>query len=440
MSRSPAFVLPEGVVFIVQPDGVTVENRGDIVLHSAFGGVPMLVRSLEGDVELHAGLAGGRVEAAGSVRIVGDATAERIAAGGDVRISGSASVSRLDAGGDVEIGAHASVESLTAGGTVAIAGDLTTTSLRGRSVALAGAALQARSVAAAERIVVRAVKITADAVIAPHVEIDPRATGRVSVLECQNEIGPKALKGCLSLADWADMFGDPEAWLKERGIELAGGAVSLPAAPSAPLPSPLPAAPEVASVPVPESHAVVEATTVMPRVTAPVAIDVPTPEPQAEVAVETAAPAAQPVVAEAPAAHVAHEEIEVIDEAPAIATVDARALEQAGAEETWTGKVLDMDAIRAAEPEAAPAKASDDTHAQMMQAVMQLVQAYGGNEVPPAVDTLSTLIALRDYPTVKSRITQMYQEMSTFHRERGMRIPAAVTAAFNQINALVRKA
>jgi hypothetical protein len=34
----------------------------------------------------------------------------------------------------------------------------------------------------------------------------------------------------------------------------------------------------------------------------------------------------------------------------------------------------------------------------------------------------------------------MYQEMSTFHRERGMRIPAAVTAAFNQINALVRKA
>ena len=71
MSRSPAFVLPEGVVFIVQADGVTVENRGDIVLHSAFGGVPMLVRSLEGDVELHAGLAGGRVEAAGPGRGLG---------------------------------------------------------------------------------------------------------------------------------------------------------------------------------------------------------------------------------------------------------------------------------------------------------------------------------------------------------------------------------
>jgi hypothetical protein len=98
------------------------------------------------------------------------------------------------------------------------------------------------------------------------------------------------------------------------------------------------------------------------------------------------------------------------------------------------------DSIEVIEEDTPTASPRPDLHAQLMQAVMSLVQSYGTSEVPPAVDQLSTLIAVRDYGSVRARITEMWTEIGRFHRERGIKIPSSVNGAFNQIHSLVRRA
>jgi hypothetical protein len=390
MARAPAFVLPEGVVFEVKPDGVTIQNRGDVILHSSFGGAPLRVRSLEGNVELHAGLGGGSVEAAGDVRIVGDATADSIVAGGGVRVDGSARVGVVDArGGDLRVQGDASGESLSAAGALRVDGSTQVRQVRGYEVTLAGPLLHARAVQAARSVTLGASQVTVDVVFAPHVTIEPQANGRVSMLECANDLGPKALKGCFRLADWQEMFGDPVPWLAERGVDP--GATQGSAAPT-----PVSAAPAVeAGLPV---AVAAEETWNGP-------IDL---EAVRAAAIEDARGAADPPADELP---------DVVDEAPA------------------------PPAPAASAPSApVSADAGGDVHGQLMQAAARLSEAYSGTEVPRVVDELCTLVALRDYANVRSKITGMWTEIGRYHRERGTKIPVAVSPVFSQINALVRKA
>ena len=407
MARAPAFVLPEGVIFEVKSDGVTIQNRGDVVLHSAFGGLPIHVRSLEGNVELHAGLGGGAVEAAGDVRIVGEAAADSVVAGGGIRIEGPARVRSVDArGGDLHIEGDFTGDSLVAAGAVRVRGSTQARNVRGYEVTLAGPLLQARAVQAARAVALGSTQLTVDVIFAPHVTIEPHASGRVSMLECANELGPKALKGCFRLADWQEMFGDPVPWLAERGVD-----------PSATQGAPAPSAPAT------------------PTSSAPVP---PPPSPVAEVLGLPVAIAAEETwngkidlqairaeaLADAPVSPPLPEMPDVVDEAPALAPPPPPPPPPPSEPP----------------PPVASAETGGEVHGQLMQAATRLSEAYGGAEVPRAVDDLCTLIALRDYSGVRGRITGMWSDIGRFHRERGTKIPAAVTAAFNQINALARKA
>jgi hypothetical protein len=391
MARAPAFVLPEGVVFEVKTDGVTIQNRGDVVLHSAFGGLPLHVRSLEGNVELHAGLGGGAVEAAGDVRIVGDAAAESIVAGGGLRIEGAARVKSLDArGGDLHVEGDVVGEVVVAAGAVRVRGSTQARNIRGYEVTLAGPLLQARAVQAARSVNLSATQVTVDVIFAPHVTIEPHASGRVSMIECANELGPKALKGCFRLADWQEMFGDPVPWLAERGVDP--NATQGSPSPAESVPPPPPPVAEVLGLPV----------AIAAEETWNGKIDLEAIRAEALAEASRSAP-------EAPVSPPLPEIPEVVDEAPAAAPLVA-------------------------------SEASGEVHGQLMQAATRLSEAYGGAEVPRAVDDLCTLIAIRDYAGVRGRITGMWSDIGRFHRERGTKIPAAVTAAFNQINALARKA
>jgi hypothetical protein len=293
-------------------------------------------------------------------------------------------------GGDLHVRGDASGERLAAAGALRVDGSTQVRQVRGYEVTLAGPLLQARAVQAARSVALGATQVTVDVVFAPHVTIEPHANGRVSMLECANDLGPKALKGCFRLADWQEMFGDPVPWLAERGVDPGAtqGSAVLP---------PVSASPAVeAGLPV---AAAAEETWNGP-------IDL---EAVRAAALEDARGAAAPPADELP---------DVVDEAPAPPPSPAVSVT----------------------PAPVAPDAGGDVHGQLMQAAARLSEAYSGTEVPRVVDELCTLVALRDYANVRSKITGMWTEIGRYHRERGTKIPVAVSPVFSQINALVRKA
>jgi hypothetical protein len=429
MSRHPAFVVPEGVVFQVTPDGVTIENRGDVVLHTTFGGVPLRVRSLEGSVVLHGGLAGGEIEAGADVTVHGDATGARIVAGGELTVEGRARVDQLHSGGGMHIEGDLHADRAAADGRVHIAGSVQATLLKGAEIELDGALITVRGVEATRSVRVGAAKVSLDAVIAPSVRFDPQASGRATIVESLDDVGPSAVKGCFRIADYAETIGDPTGFLQERGVATsleALGTAPPPAAPPAAMAAPRAAAPPpvppaVAAEPVPPPAS--------PAATLPPAdetwhggkeIDIAAVR-RAALADTVAPDEAPPRVAPDTLPTMVGAPIHPVDEEPVVVEEPTPAPPIASAAAPVAGE--DMAALQE----------------QLMSAVMRILPAYGETEVPPVVNTLTNLVALRDYGAIRGQITQLWNELNKFHRERGVRIPKAVTDAFNDINKIVRK-
>jgi hypothetical protein len=94
--------------------------------------------------------------------------------------------------------------------------------------------------------------------------------------------------------------------------------------------------------------------------------------------------------------------------------------------------------VRAA-VESAPPIDEASAQMQLMSAAMRIVAAYAESEVPPVVNTLSDLVAMRDYASLKTSMNALWGDLNNFHRTRGIPIHKAVTPAFNEINKLVRR-
>ena len=424
MSRPPAFVIPEGVIFEVTSHGVTIENRGDVVLHTDFGGVPLQVRSREGAVVLHTALSGGSVEAAGDVQIAGDAAATRIVAGGSVRVEGRARVDSIEAGLDLHVTGDFVGQTLVGGGAVHVGGSVQAALVRAGEVVLDGAIVHVRAIHAARSVRIGAAKLAVDAIVANEVHVERGTGGCVTIVECANELGPNALKGCFRVADYAETIGDPAAYLRERGIELGAPPVAVlapsPAEPSAPVVvAPHVAAPHISVVPADETwhgggldiSAIRRAaladtlsegsTSAHPREKLVESLPVAPPPAPPPVVLPAEPPPPPPIVVAAP-------------------------------------PEPEPEPVRAA-VESAPPVDEAGAHMQLMSAAMRIVGAYSESEVPPGVNTLSDLVAMRDYATLKGSMNALWGDLNNFHRARGIPIHKAVTPAFNEINKLVRR-
>lgn len=416
MSRPPAFVIPEGVIFEVTSHGVTIENRGDVVLHTDFGGVPLQVRSREGAVVLHTALAAGSVEAAGDVQIAGDATATRIVAGGSVRVEGRSRVESIEAGQDLHVTGDFVGQTLVGGGAVHVGGSVQAALVRAGEVVLDGAIVHVRAIHAARSVRIGAAKLAVDAIVANEVHVERGTGGRVTIVECANELAPNALKGCFRVADYAETIGDPAAYLRERGIELGAPPVAV-VAPSLAEPS----APHV----------------VAPVVVAPHISVVPADETWhgggLDISAIRRAALADTMSGDSTSAHPRQEPAESTPVAPPLVVLPA--------EPPPPPPIVvaaPSEPVRAA-VESAPPVDDAGAHMQLMSAAMRIVCAYSESEVPPGVNTLSDLVAMRDYATLKGSMNALWGDLNNFHRARGIPIHKAVTPAFNEINKLVRR-
>jgi hypothetical protein len=376
-SEKQPFVVPAGLVFEVEKDGVSIENDGDIELHGTLGHRVKSVRSISGDVTIHVDAEVGDIYAPeGRVTIRGNLKAHRVA-GADVDITGEAVAEEIAAaGGSVHLRARAEIKAI-----------------RGATIHIEGPWLTAKIVHGTRSVSVGPGRIQADIVMAPSVDLDPKTVGKITVIECHNDPGPNGVKGGLSLADLDELFGNATSFLEDRGLK--------------PLGAPAKGGDKGADKTGDKVDKVIELT---PR-------HAGRAEPEEEV-----------------------DEIEV-EEDEGVVDLTGAARTDAAEPEHEDGRAAAGEPDTDGEDRAARGAegAEDPLHQQLVDTVARIGACYADKESPPAVTRLQQLVTERDYPTIRSDITEIWNQLLKYHQKKGMRIQPQVTTTFNAINSIVRK-
>ena len=493
-NAADAFVVPHGLLLQITAAGLDITHEGDIVLHSTLGQPLHRVRSVRGNVSLFLDAevdeiaAGGEllvegdlrvrqldaesvrisgaldaeaVQISGSLQVGGDArlgqvelgedlkvdgrlVAKVAAVGGSARVGGTAELGQLTAigdfsvegniqvdkieiSGDLTVGGDLKGDHLSVGGAVSLAGAVDATHIEATRVRFGGGPIQARGVQASESISVGAVQVQCDALIAPRVDLQPGTRGRVTVVESLNELGSSAIKGGLRLSDLAEMFGSSEAFLKERGLRpLSDGAKATEAAPAA--------APSALAVEEDTGPQLEEATE-------------PPLEELGEDNIQIEVEGLDTIEEEEPASRIATVQIGPNGSTPQGAWAGdgvPEHLETSAADQVEVEDGIDdegdLDEVVGAEAGAdAPSAVEDETYTRMVEVVGRITTCYPASDPPPALTRLHQLIEERNYDSIQSDLTDIWNQLLKYHQKRGLRIQPQVTTTFNTINAIVRK-
>jgi hypothetical protein len=337
MGTRPTFTLPEGLKMDLSAERITIQYEGDVEIEVDLG------RRFAG---VHAG---------------GDLTVKLPAISGD----------------------------LVAEGVLKVMGDVSDCGrLQGREVVLGRQTIRCKVITATERIVLGPGNVTCDVMMAPEITIDPKAQGRVTVLECQNERGASKIKGCLSLSDYEDMIGNARDFLAQRGLTPLPGSLTT-TGPSSPM--------TTGSI----ATGTINAAALSPT---------PTPTPRTEVPPRRAEPPKR-------ASSKKKTDDEDVDDPLSLSLDDLEPLvEQAEANGT----------------------AEDhDLQQRLADALGRITACYEGTDLPPAVEELRSLVEHRDYDGLRQNITEVWNGLLGFHQKRGIRPHHQVTHAFNVIHGLV---
>ncbi|MEN0063087.1 MAG: hypothetical protein AAGA48_13110 [Myxococcota bacterium] len=329
----------------------------------------------------------------------------------------------VEAGGDLEVRLPRITGSLRAGGTVRVRGDIEGGHIHGRHVVLGRQRISCMAISASESITIGAAHITADAIIAPVIHLDPKAFGRVTVIESRNERGATKIKGGFSVADYHDMFGNADTFLAERGLARLG----TPSPDQAPTPRP------------------------NQRVSAPPSVEdlhgevAPPPPPTAPPApMRTAAPStATPPTYVRSATPVPHERNRGAPNSPSTTPAHPPSApppprRRGEEEEDDPSLSVSFGSFEPMVNEVIATQADAELHQRLSDALGRIVACYEGADLPPAVQQLRKLVERRDYETLRADITDVWNGLLGFHHKRGIRPHHQVTHAFNVIHGLVQ--
>lgn len=295
----------------------------------------------------------------------------------------------VHAGGDLTVALDVVQGELRAGGKLEVHGRIDADTLHGREVILHSGDIKCRAISADERIVIGAAKLSVDIIIAPEIVFEPKASGRVTVIQANTEIGPTKIRGGFSLSEYEEAVGDPVVFLEERGVAALAERLKS----GAPAPAPVP---EKAPVPPPAPKPVPRAAPMTGDTLVNVVPTAPPPSPIA------AAPVALPPPPE-----------EDVGDPMSLA-------------------IEDLEPVKVQED-------TDELHPKLMDAVKRIAACYEGKEVPPAVTMLRELVEARDYDRLRENITEVWNGLLGYHQKKGIRPHHQVTHAFNVIHGLVQQ-
>jgi hypothetical protein len=333
--------------------------------------------------------AGLEIELAGDVLSIGYE--------GDVHLEQSLgrTLGEVFAGGDLTVQLDVITGQLRCQGRLELRGRIEADTLHGREVIIGDTEVRCRAISADERIVIGQSRLQVDVILAPEIVFDPKASGRVTVIESHNDPGPTKIKGGFSLQEYEEVFGDATAFLTERGVTPLDGEPP----PRAPAPKPTPRA--------------------KPEKAASTAAAVPTPAPA-----PTPAPPSTPAPAPARGAAIT----------PAPLGPRTNPPLRRAEEETADPPSLSIDDLQPI----TDADQEDDLHPKLLEQVKRVASCYDGKEMPPAVGQLRELVEARNYDRLRENITDVWNGLLSFHQRKGIRPHPQVTHAFNVIHGLMQ--
>lgn len=491
----------------LQVDELTLSGELATVGMATLGALSADSASIGGDLSV------GRGELAGNLSVGGGLSGTGVEVGGDLQVEGAVAMDAVQVSGRTKArsltartlsgAGGVSAETIEGRDTVQIGGDIRASRIDGGDIRIGEGNVDVRIIVGSRSAHLGAISIKSDIVMAPTVTVEGSASGRISVLESGTEPGTSRIKGCLSLEDLEELFGNSKQFLSDRG--LADPGYGPRKAGSAPPPPPLPATAKAAGT-----------NKSAPKVEVAPA-PVPQPEPELEVEVEVDDPGDSMLASVSPVHPEVQEAIEagddrtlddILDRDPDGSTngadhgsaldslielsnvseldslvdgkaairiqpsVQAAVQVQAEGEDDlfgWADQMLtqatagnagnvndidieiptggvepllevEVEPELTPEPEPEPpAPQEDPIHGQIQETVSKIVTCYLHTEMPPAVTRLKDLVEARDYGRVRSDITEIWNQLLKFHQKRGMRIQPQVTTTFNTINSLVRK-
>ncbi len=399
MAQSPPFVLPPGVALRLTEQGLHLSYDGDI----------------------------------------------------DLQESPETGFALVEAGGDLEVRLPRITGSLRAGGTLRVRGDISGGRLHARHVVLGRQRIDCLAITASESITIGAAHVNCDAIIAPVIQLDPKAFGRVTVIESRNDRGATKIKGGFSLVDYDDMFGNADEFLGTRGLSRLGppgdGVRSPPSRTEpidvreptrplpqrAPRPDPNPTESRPSSVlPMDEIDEMDEDTRIV------------SPPQSATPWTASRAPARTPSgsadrtgygTPNAPATYPHSPRGLPSGHPPSAPPPPRRRVDE---EEDDPSLSVSFGTMEPSLPDPSSPELDAHVQQQLAEALGRIVACYDGSEVPPAVQQLQSLVEQRDYEALRDDIAEVWNGLLGFHQQRGIRPHHQVTHAFNVIHGLVQ--
>jgi hypothetical protein len=352
MAKHQPFVIPAGVSLQLTDRGISVAHAGDIILQSPLG----------------------------------DRMNEILSHEGSVTLSGTFDLDRVAA----------------PKGTVRLEGPVKARSIQAEVIEVQSPKLEAKAIQGSKQIVLGATRIDADILVAPRIDIDAKATGRVPIIESRNEPGPNAIKGGFSIAEYDELIGNVSSYLAERGVEpLEPGEDDEEAEDDDEEPSDV-----VIEAYAADESEFDEEDDSIPSETVDEADDDPdtyTDSVALKVGVATAAPS-EPLVVEPGVAPEPEEpeQVEVEIEEPSLADVEPEALSPLDTESLQLPPGAKSEPAEPAEPDHADERIAqvdetfqdleredeDGAHGQLMEILQELESCYDEGEQPPVLAEL----------------------------------------------------
>ena len=220
MSENEKLVIPAGVQFDLSGDGVSIEYAGDILLQGEHLRPVGRVVSTKGSVQIQGSMKVGQIESQrGSVSISGEITVGSISASDRVVLDGAIRFGSIKASGIEVIDGSIEGTLLQAAENIELRGTADVSNIRAPKIVVRTGELTAKALESSESISLGNAKLQVDVVVAPDVQVDPETTGRVAVIESNNNLGPNGIRGAFRLKEFAQFTGqNPELFLSERGV------------------------------------------------------------------------------------------------------------------------------------------------------------------------------------------------------------------------------
>ena len=269
--------------------------------------------------------------------------------------------------------------------------------------------------------------LSVDILMAPTVNVTAETTGRVAVIEADNELGPNSLKGCFSLEEFAEFAGiSAEDFLTARGLSEAPVAAPT-SAPAAQAPAAVAEdtpAEEAPAEEAPAESARVESARVEPAPGEP-APDEPAPDEDEPTGV---------------GAVIIEDEDSLIPELLDEDELDEDELESGEDTAVTAARDAADNAMRVVVPESDLTRpAEDPLQGKLMEILARIDGCYGEGDEPPAINQLRTMVSDSRYRELQEEIANIWNDLLRYHQQRSLRVPHRVTNSFNTINSLVRK-